>query len=316
MAGPSQDTAALIANVKRRCAVPTSQLTFLPADFTDLATDELQGIVVPKIMATREDFFLEHEDFTTVDGALEIPSYAAGEKLRLVAYLQSSNPLVLINLPRIDLDVVAGLGGPAVGLQSVVGFYVEGNTLRLYPGNAAPQTIPIRLYYYKRVLALAAPSTYGKIVSIDTGSDTLQLSFVPNDWEAGTVLNAVSGSSPFGVTSEEMTIVGVSSPSIIVDSVDGLSVGDYVSLQGYSAVPQVLLEAHAWLAQRVAVKVLEGVGASGDKVKLAQAKADELYEALLIFISQRVDGSVKKVMSPNGGLRFGAGLSRVGVGRR
>jgi hypothetical protein len=312
MAGPSFDTDALIANVKRRCAVPNSQLTYLPADFTDLANDELQGRVVPLIMSTREEYFVDFVDVQATDGEVEIPSDAVGSKLRTVAFVTQTSPLVLVNLPRIDLDVVAGLG--YCNYAATAGFYVQGNTLKLYPPNSTPLNSTIRLYYYKRTLALAAPSTYGEVVSVNSGTNTLQLSFVPSDWEAGTTLNAVSGTAPFATTSTLMTISGVSSPSVIVDSVEGVSVGDFVSLEGYSAIPQVPLEAHAWLAQLTAVKVLEGLG-DREAMKAADAMAERLEKSMLTMISQRVDGSVKKVINPSGGLRIAAGMRRSGYGR-
>ena len=300
MAGPSYDTVALIANIKRRCAVPNSQLTYLDTDFSDMATDELQGTVVPLIMSTREEYFVHHVDVVVSGSSLDIPANAVGEKLRTVAYVQQTSPLVLVNLPRIDLDVVTGLG--FFNSATIAGFYIEDNTLNLYPSNSVPQNQTIRLYYYKRTLALAAPSTYGKVVSIDAVANTFQLSFVPSTWEIGTELNSVSSVSPFAVTVTTMAIVGVSSPTVEVASVAGLSVGDYVSLEGYSAVPQVPIEAHAWLAQLTAVKALEGLG-DREAMKAAQAKADMLEKSMLIMVSQRVDGSVKKIMNPNGGFR-------------
>lgn len=312
MAGPSYDTEALIANIKRRCAVPNSQLTYLPQDFTDLANDELQGHVVPLMMSAREEFFLDFVDVALTGNELEIPDNAAGQKLRTVAFVQQSSPLVLINLPRLDLDVVAGVGYS--NYASLAGFYVEGNKLKLYPSNSVPQNTVIRLYYYKRTLPLAAPSTYGEVISVNPNTNTIQLSFVPNDWDTGTVLNSVAANSPFSVTNEAITIASVSSPSIIVDDVTGVNVGDFISEQGYSAIPQILVEAHPFLAQLTAVKILEGLG-DREGMKAANAMADKLKQYLMVFISQRVDGSVKKVVNPNGGLRVTGGLYRNGFGR-
>ncbi len=310
MAGPSYDTEALISNIKRRCAVPTSQLTYLPQAFTDLATDEMQGVCVPVIMSAREEFFLDFVDVAVSGSEIEIPVQAAGDKLRTVAIVSQASPLVLVNLPRLNLDVVAGVG--FTNYVTLAGFYVQGNKLMLYPTNSVPQNTTIRLYFYRRTLALAAPSTYGQVVAIDSGTSTIQLSFLPSSWAAGTVLNSISNISPFRATNEEITIVSTSSPSIIVDTVEGVAVGDYISLQGYSAIPQILIEGHAWLAQRTAIKVLEGLGAT-EKMKTASAMADVLQSNLMTYISQRVDGSVKKIVNPNGGLRNLGG--RRGFGR-
>jgi hypothetical protein len=108
---PQYDTEQLIANIKRRCLVPTSQLTYQPEDFVDLANDELQGEVVPLLMSTREEYFVTFVDIPCPsDRTITIPKETTASKVRSVCYVQQSSPLVLINLPRIDLDVVAGVG--------------------------------------------------------------------------------------------------------------------------------------------------------------------------------------------------------------
>lgn len=310
MAVPQYSVDELIDNIKRRCGVPTSQLTYQPADFTALANDELQGEVVPMIMSAREEYFVDYIDVLVSGNEIEIPAAAAGQKLRTVAFVAQASPLILINMPRIDLDVVAGIGSGLSNSGSLAGFYVQGNKLILDPPNSVPQNATIRLFYYKRTLVLASPDQFGQVVSIDQGASSAVLSFVPYDWDTGDVLNSVSSTSPFGVTNSALTIVSVSSPSVVFDTVEDLAVGDYISYQGYSAVPQVLIEAHGYLAQLTAVKCLEGLG-DRQGMEAAQVKADMLKKNLLIIVSQRVDGSVKKIINPNGGFRV---MGRRGYG--
>lgn len=315
MALPQYSVEELIENIKRRCSVPTSQLTFTPEDFTLLANDELQGSVVPLIMSTREEYFVDYIDVQAPQdgsGIIDIPEDATGGKLRTVAYKQAGTPLTLINLPRIDLDVVAGVG--FANYNTLAGFFVQGNQLVLYPQTSVPTGTVIRMYYYKRTLVLAAPSRYGQVVDIDVDTKTVQLSFVPYDWTVGTKLNSVSSKPPFAVSSSEITITSVSAPSVTLDSVEGIEIGDYISDLGFSAIPQVPIEAHAYLAQLTAVKCLEGLG-DREGMMAAQQKADLLKQSLLVMISQRVDGSPKKVVNPSGGFRINSGMWRRGYGR-
>lgn len=310
MAVPQYSSTELVSNIKRRCAVPTSQLTYTDADFVALANDELQGEVVPLIMACRENYFVTHTDIvTTSTGLIDIPTNAVGAKLRNVTYKQQDTPLVLANLPCIDLDIVAGVGFS--NLNTLAGFFVEGNSLVLYPTTSVPTGTNMRLYFYERSLVLTDSANFGQIISIDELANTIVLSFLPYQWTTGTQLNALSSLPNFKITSALMTVVSVSSPSVIVDSVAGLSVGDYVSEYGYSAIPQVPVEAHALVAQLTAALALEGLG-DKDGAAVARSKADVLKKNLLVMISQRVDGSVKKVMSASGGLRLNAGLGRSG----
>lgn len=312
MALPQYSTEELIENIKRRCAVPTSQLTYTNADFVALANDELQGEIVPLIMSTREEYFVDYVDVSsTADGVIPFPEDAVGAKLRSVCYVQQTSPLVLNNLPRIDLDVVAGVG--VSNQAAMAGFYIQGNDLVLYPNTSVPVGTQLRIYFYRRSLVLASPSTYGQVQSVDPNTNTVVLDFVPSAWVVGTNLNSVSGKPNFSTTNSLAAIVSLSSPSVVLDSVEGIEAGDYISELGYSAVPQIPLEAHAYLAQLTAVKCLEGLGDTNG-MQAAQAKADLLKKSLLIMISQRVDGSIKKIINPSGGLRLNAGLGRRGFG--
>lgn len=309
---PQYSTEELIQTIKRACAVPTSQLTYTDPDWAALANDMLQTVVVPLIMSTREDYFVTFEDvLSPSDGVIAFPENAVGSKLRNVCYISQANPLILINLPRIDLDVVAGVG--FYNVWTLAGFYVQGSDIVLYPNTSVPTNTPIRLYYYRRTLVLAPPEEYGQVQSIDTNTNTVVLDFVPLDWENGTMLNSVGSEPNFVITNPGVEITALSSPSIILDSVDDIEVGDYLSRLGFSAVPQVPIEAHNYLAQLTAAKALEGLG-DREGMKAAYEEAQKLKESLLVMISQRVDGSVKKVINPSGGLRVSAGTWRRGWG--
>lgn len=312
MGKPQYTVEDLIANIKRRCAVPTSQLTYTLEDFTLLANDEMQDEVVPLIMSTREEMFVDYYDVSSpADGVIPFPPETVGNKIRSVCYVQQAQPLVLANLPRIDLDVVSGVGFS--NWATLAGFYIQGNDLILYPNAVVPANTQIRIYFYRRTLVLADPSSYGRIQSIDTGTNTVVMDTVPVSWEVGTQLNAVSQETPFQTLNSTLEISAVSSPSIILNNVDDLSVGDYISDLGFSAIPQIPIEAHPYLAQLTAAKCLEGLG-DDRGMEAALSKAMKLKESLLVLISQRVDGSVKKVVNPSGGLRLNSGIGRWGGG--
>lgn len=308
MAKPQYNTEQLIENIKRRCAVPTSQLTYTNEDFALLANDELQGEVVPLIMSTRDEYFVDYVDVNSPSsGIIPIPSQAVGAKLRTVAYVQQTSPLLLINLPLLNLDVVAGVGANFINGLTFTGFYIQDNSICLYPNTSVPQGTQIRLYYYRRSLVLAEPSQYGQIISIDPNTKTVVLDKVPSNWVVGDSINAVSQDPNFRITLESAEITVLSAPSLELSTVEGLQVGDYVTIEGYSAVPQIPVEAHAYLAQLTAAKALEGLG-DREGMKAALDKAESLKKNLLTMTSQRVDGSPKKIISPNGGVRIASSL--------
>lgn len=312
MALPQFTTEDLINNIKRRCSVPTSQLTYTNEDFTLLANDALQTEVVPVMMSTREEHFVEFVDISMPSTKIiPLPINTIGSKVRSVCYLQSGSPQRIVNVPRLDLDVVSGVN--TAEFDTVTGFIVQGNNLVFYPNNSVSEGQTIRIYFYRRTLSLAAPNKYGKIVSIDSGTNTVVVDYFPSSWVAGVELNSVSSLPGFGTTNALATIVTASSPSLVLDTVEGMVVGDFISDYGYSAIPQVPLEAHAWLAQLTAVMCLEGLS-DFQGMQVAEAKADKLKINLMTVVSQRVDGSTKKVINPSGGLRAASGLGRTGRG--
>lgn len=307
---PQYDVEQLILTIKRACSVPTSQFTYTNADWAALANDMLQTTVVPLMMSAREDYFVTFEDVNApATGIIPFPAKAVGSKLRNVCFVSQSTPLILTNIPRLDLDVVAGVG--YTNPLTLCGFYIQGSDLVLYPTNSVQTGNPIRLYYYRRTLVLAQPSEYGRVLSVDAMTGTVVLDVVPNDWEIGTELNSVGSQPNFLITNDLTTITNLSAPSIVLDSVEGIEVGDYLSGVGYSAIPQVPIEAHNYLAQLTAAKALEGLG-DRDGMKAAYEEAEKLKTSLLIMVSQRVDGSVKKIVNPTGGLRVWAGIGRRG----
>lgn len=308
MAKPQYNTEQLIENIKRRCSVPTSQLTYTNEDFALLANDELQGEVVPLIMSTRDEYFVDFIDVNSdSSGIIPIPEQAVGAKLRTVAYVQQSNPLLLINLPLLNLDVVAGVGANFINGLTFTGFYIQDNSICLYPNTSVPQGTQIRLYYYRRSLVLAEPSQYGQVVSVDPNTNTVVMDKVPSGWVVGDKVNSISSIPNFKITNPGAEITIMSAPSFVLDSIEGIKVGDYITIEGYSAIPQIPVEAHAYLAQLTAAKALEGLG-DREGMKAALDKAEGMKRNLLIMTSQRVDGSPKKVVSPNGGVRIASSL--------
>ena len=314
MALPQFNTTVLINSIKRRCSVPTSQLTYTDLEWVELANDILIDEVVPLMMSAREEYFVTHTDVVVPStGVIPFPSAAIGAKLRSVCIVQQSSPLILTNVPRLDLDVISGVNSQ-YGNGYGIGFYVEGNDLNFYPSTGGIAGKTVRLYFYNRTLALAAPTAYGKVTSVDTNTNTITVSRVVSGWTTGTVLNTVSGTPTFGTTNTECTIVSVSSPDIELDTVEGISVGDYITDQGYSAIPQIPVEAHGYLAQLTAAKSLEGLG-DREGMVAAQKKAEAMLPHLMTVISQRVDGSVKKIINPNGGIKLASSIGRRGLRR-
>lgn len=280
----SYTTAKLIASVKRRAMLPTSQSLFTDQRIIDFATDELQQTIVPIIMSMREDFFVVHKDFDAVGNnpyIVEIPSDAVGMKIKGIGQLIDQ---VYVNLPRLDeIDV---------NRRFLYGFVVEGNKLKIY-SNVANK---FRMFYFQRTLELCLEKESAQIVAIDPLTNEVTVNAIPASWNTNTVLNSIQSVQPFKTVKSEAQIVSLSSPLIQLNSVDDLQVGDWLAVEGYSPIPQIPVEAQKVLEQGTVVKCLE---ATGDREGMAasEKKYELNVQNMLKLIAPRIDQSPKKIIS-------------------
>lgn len=279
-------TDTLVSLIKRRGAIPTNQQLFAAAAIVDMANDEMKLNMVPLIVSAREEYFNAYEDQDIVadQSDYDIPTDAIAMGLRSVGIVRSD---VYYPLPRLTLE-------EASRDTAVTGFYVENNKVVLYP-TPTDTSATLRLYYFRRPLNLTVVTEAGQVTEINTGTNTLTLTFVPTTWGTGDKLNSVSQRQPFNTTNTEMTIVSASMPTVEVDDVTGVEVGDWVTVQGDSVIPQLPEEAHPVLAQATVVKLLEALG-DREGMKAAEAKLEQNKNALLTLINPRVDGAPKKIV--------------------
>lgn len=289
-------TDSLIAAIKRRGSIPTTQSLFTDQQFVDIANDEMEVTIAPLLMSAAEEFFVRTVDVSVTAAAVpvevEIPKQAIGMRLREVAWVDLINGN-LRSIPRLDLDRVTS--PQSIYDRGYGGFFIQGNKLILTPSNSGGT---LRLYYYARPLNLCLLTAAGRVTSVDMVNNIIVVNNVPNDWVTGDTVNLVESSQPFQTRGEVRTIVGISSPSITLDDVSGISVGDYVALEGYSPVPQLPVEAHKVLAQAAAVKCLEAMGDT-QGMQVGESKLQQNLAALLDVIAPRVSGEVLKVVNLN-----------------
>jgi hypothetical protein len=117
----------LIAQIKRRALIPTSQNLFSNSDFIDMLNEELQNRIVTYIMSVREDYLLKYNDILQ-DGSTKeftIPYNAIGNKLNSVSLYDNSNPnnFNITNVPRLALSQI----------NEMAGYYLEGNKIKVTP---------------------------------------------------------------------------------------------------------------------------------------------------------------------------------------
>jgi len=293
-------TTDLVNSLKRRISIPTSQATYTDQELVDFLNDEFEGTIVPLISSIREDFFISSTDFTVTNStsSFAIPSNAVGQRLRDIVLVDNAGGNEhLTNLPRLSLEQISSVSGIGVS-----GFYLEGNTVKLYPVEGWDDTL--RMYYFKRPNKLVLVNKTGKISSI--AGDVVTLESVPSSWTTATIVNVITPDQPFSAT-ENLTISLISGNDVTLSSTTGLAAGDYVAVQGESPIAQMPSEANQLLMQAVKVEVSDAMG-DEEMIISAKAKYKQLQIHLMKALTPRVDGQVKKVVSRNN--VFSQGLNR------
>jgi hypothetical protein len=133
---------------------------------------------------------------------------------------------------------------------------------------------------------------------------------VPSDWSTTDTVDCIQPVQGFDFTGENIQIISISAPTVVLASVVGLNVGDWVALQGNSPIPQLPVCAHSVLAQAATVKLLESLKDT-EGMNLAQEKYTELYKAMEFMITPRIDGEPVKITDSGRGL---ASFNRIGKG--
>lgn len=289
----------LVTSVKRRCNVPTAQVTFQLADFLALADEEIRSKLLPLILKHMEEFYVFPVDQTVVINQAEypIPSRATAMSLRDVMIVSSTDPDTRVGLERLNPeDLYAGMSGNGRFLVKKNGFYLQGNSVMLYP--TPQQNIDVlRMLIYMRPSQLVDVATCGLITAIDTVAKTVTVQTLPSNITLQTPIDFVKAQPGFNCTAIDQTITGIASNVLSFSALPStLALGDYVCQANQSCVVQVPVELQPLLFQYVVVRVL---AAQGDQtnLKAAVAELESLEKSAGLLLAPRVSGKVKRVVN-------------------
>lgn len=264
-------------------------------DFLALATSEIQSYMVELLMSVREEYLLAYSDVSVVSGTAvyPIPTRAIGGKLENV-HMSDGNgsyfPLTRIEPSRAHLYTQNG---------TVSGYVFQGDSLVLLPTPTNSATL--RLSYFTRPGKMVATSAVATISSIN-GARTVITT-------AATIPTTFGATSSFDIVSHTPGFTGLQTDNAANGTVSGTTItlttalpstviaGNYVCLAGESPVPQLPVELHPLLVQRVVVKCLEALGDS--KVNVAKLVCDEMRHMALTLITPRAEASSRFIINYN-----------------
>lgn len=268
-----------------------------------LATEELRSTLVPMILAARESYYETYIDYPLVPNKSHypIPERAIGGLASNVQFIINNSVTNLAVLYNTDISTVDTGSYPK-------GFYFENDNICIYPTpNVSNGTI--RLRYFQKPSFLVKTSEAAQITAVDEANGTVTIQDYPSTWSSGIEIDFVSNKTPHKPYAIDITVDSISavgnvfkiSPvgNVLPTDRNGdpaVKVGDWVSLAGYTPIPEIFSEFFTVLAQATAVKVLESKGDLED-LSAAKAKLDEYMNSAIRLITPRDQWGLKKVKS-------------------
>lgn len=282
----------IIEQVVRRGSVPENQTLYSDEDILNFVNEELQNKIVPYVTAIKEDYFL-YEKVIQADGTKEylIPESSIGNKIKSIS-IWSTDSKYLHQVPRIEYNTL---------FDTVPGYYIFNNKIIFYPKGIESNIIKIA--YYKRPNKVT--KNYYKITAINNGissttytvdSDPTAIIFA-NDF-----IDVSSKNSPFNIVLNSQ-VINVTASTIEVSLNSQCQIGDCISLEGYSAFPQIPQEIILLLVQSVLIKIMEAMG-DYNGFQAAVATYQQMENDNKILISQRTEFPVRKILGRNKLIRW------------
>jgi hypothetical protein len=288
-----------MAAVKRYANVPTSQVTFQPADFYALADDSIRAKLVPLIIKHCEEFYVYPKNYTvaTNQSIYAIPPRAINMMLRSVQLIDPSNPDSRVNLERLNIEDLYASAGSGIMMKKS-GFYIEGNNVVLYPAVTQNPNATLRLNYFIRPNQLVDVTACAQILSVNLATNQITCSAIPANFSILNTFDIVKANPGFDCTAIDQSATSVSSGVITFTSAlpSNISPGDYVCLAGQSCVVQVPVELQPLLYQYVIIRLLSAQG-DHTALKEAMSELEQLERNASVLLAPRVQGSVKRVVN-------------------
>jgi hypothetical protein len=301
----------LIESIKRRAMIPEGPNTFNEQDFLDMLNEEIQHSAVPQLLRTHEEYLLTYVDIPLTPNTIRysIPSRAIGNKLRDIAYVEPNELLrgggTFYEMARVDVEALADYRESYTDNFTNT-FYVEGDEIVLIDSSPATASA-LRMYFYLRPNTIVTEDKAGIITGIDRTTGVITLDKIPSAFSSLPLMDFVQSKNPnttFGLDAQPTAVnSNTNTMTFNVDDIpERLSVGDYLNVAGEAIVPQIPVELHPLLTQRVAVHCLEALGDT-QALQVAQVRLDRMEKSTNDLIDNRVEGAPQKIVNRHSALR-------------
>ena len=283
MAKRTADT--VIAGAKVRTLLPGGELTYTNQELLNLATDEILSYIAPKIQQVRQSYFTAVIDVPIVKDVFKyrIPYRSIGGAIKEVKKKNSTTGSRL-NLPLYSLGELNGRRE-----NRSEGIAIDGAHLQLVGSQNLDSYDILEITIYMRPSQLVPVNQAAQVVAIN--SLTVTVNTLPSSLLAGVKIDFIKSEGLNDIYAFDQPIQNIDAGNLAITFAslpDDIEVGDYIALAGETPVPNIPLDFYPLLEQRLAVKILEGLGDT-QKSQAAQQKAQELETYLIATIVPRIE---------------------------
>jgi hypothetical protein len=294
----AKTTDRLLAGLKRRVIIPSSQPLMSDSDMLALADDVIASTMVPMLKSTRQDFFVTstRTDLVAATSSYSIPYRAAGRTVRDLKRVDSAGSKLDLNLiASEDEHLFAQTGDPH-------SFYFKGDKIILVPTpDSADYDLEI---WYELMPSSLVETTSASLVSTAT-TTVVTVDQVPSGITNGVTVDFIQGRSGNTILSMDVTVQGATSTTITFASGEvptSLGSGDYVALSQQTPVIMLPDECYPLLETLTSMRILEAIGDFEGADRLKDQAKDERKD-LLKMLEPRITGESTKIINRNGLLR-------------
>jgi hypothetical protein len=288
----------LLEGVKRRAIAPAAQTLMSNDDILALADDVTEELMVPLLMAARQDFFITSEDQTITSGtdSYDIPYRAIGRGLRDLKLVDSDSN-------KRDLTLISPEDAHLFPTGTIPhSFYFKGDKIILVP---SPTTsgLSLEIWYSRKpsrlcVLADAAiASTVGATDVVTTAE--------PDTITSGTVVDFIQARQGNQVLAVDKTVTTVASTTYTFAAStipSAFAAADYISVAFTTPVVQLPDECYPSLETATAMRLLAALG-DYEAANMLEKQLTEEVKRLKMIIEPRVIGESTIIINRSGLLR-------------
>lgn len=294
------NTTAFIESVKTRAMLPDTNVTFREPEFLMFANEEMDNSVVPFVHSFRQDYLLVSTDIPLERDVIryKIPNRAVANKLRDVMLFDNSGNLYEMTRIFPEDESFFQFNSTGSGINSLRSFMTMADEIVFPDGSNVSGATAMKVLYYIRPNQLVSESRVAKIKAIDYSNNTVTIDKYPEAFGGVSTFDITSSKSPFSLIAMDIAPTILPSPTVLqmtfAELPKHISIGDIIALPEETSIPQIPVEVHSLLAQRVAMRCLEALGDT-QGLQNAAAKLVEMEQKLSGVLQDRVEGAPLKV---------------------